>query len=210
MNRETFEHAVLTLLDRGATPRTLNLRAVAREVGCAHTNLYNYVSSYPELLWWTVRAALGRLMELTEGAGTPDGTDLIDGYVRFAVAHPAWYRLIWIDALEGDPPPEVAAYLAVPQQAFLAWMARRTGGTAGDEGFLRDVSLVHGYLHGELAAFVAGRLAVRPDEEVARIRAGVARLFPLLFDTEYAPAGTEPTATTSTATPSTGTTGENS
>ena len=51
ISREQIIDSALELLRNRRDVQSLNLREIARALGCAHTNLYNYFSSYPQLLW---------------------------------------------------------------------------------------------------------------------------------------------------------------
>ena len=177
--RDVFIGAVLEMLDEGVGLRDLNLRRVAKRAGCSHTNAYNYFVSYDELLWWSLRGALERMVTLAE----PASEDLIDVYVRYALDHPAWYRLVWLDPLTEPPPAEVAEYLAVPARVFATWVA--TNLWRGDQGGgALDLAtrVLHGYLHGELAAITTGRVAGRRDELVKRVREGTDILMNALME----------------------------
>ena len=179
VGREAFVGTVLEMLDEGVGIRELNLRAVARRVGCAHTNAYNYFASLEDLLWWSLRGALGRMV----GSADPAKDDLIARYIEFALEHPAWYRLVWLDPLGGLPPGEVAESLRLPADVFAGWVERHLGGG-------RDVELelatrvLHGYLHGELAAIVSGRVNGAREELFGRVRSGADALVRALFTTD--------------------------
>jgi AcrR family transcriptional regulator len=174
--RESFVDAVLDMLDEGTGIRDLNLRAVAKRVGCAHTNAYNYFASFEELLWWSLRGALERMIEFTD----PETEDLVAGYIAFALEHPAWYRLIWLDPLGGEPPASVKEYLPVPAGVFERWVEEHLGGARGID-VERATRILHGYLHGELAAIVSGRLAGSRDELTERVQSGADVLIGALF-----------------------------
>jgi len=177
--KEAFVNAVLAMLDEGLSLRELNLRKVARRVGCAHTNAYNYFESFEDLLWWSLKGALERMVD---AAGAGEG-DLIGSYIDFAQKHPTWYRLIWLDPLSGFPPDQVAAYLPVPGQVLTQWIAKITGGS--DSGAGDRIRILHGYLHGELAAITAGRVTGKPAELKDRVVSGARMLFKMLFNMDY-------------------------
>jgi len=179
VGREAFVGTVLEMLDEGVGIRELNLRAVARRVGCAHTNAYNYFASLEDLLWWSLRGALERMV----GFADPATDDLVARYIEFALEHPAWYRLVWLDPLGGPPPGEVAEFLRVPADVFARWVALRLGG-GGDVELELATRVLHGYLHGELAAIVSGRVTGGPDELFGRVRSGADALVRALFTTD--------------------------
>lgn len=176
--KEAFIDAVLSLLDGGMNLRELNLRKVAKRVGCAHTNAYNYFTSYEELLWWSLKGALERM---TAGVD-PERDDLTAAYTDFALDHPAWYRLIWLEPLGGEPPAAVLEYLAVPAQSYTRWLSARTGNEMPGETMEKKARIFHGYLHGELAAITAARVGGPKQELKKRVLTGAELLFDLLFD----------------------------
>lgn len=188
LNRTSFTTAVLQMLDDGARVRTLNLRAVARTVGCAHTNAYNYVASWNELLWWSVAAALNVLIDSVDA----EDADLLDAYITFGVTHPAWYQLIWMEPLRGEPPEAVRVALARPSHRFAQWLAARTGHLKVDDDALAMAArMLHGFMHGELSAWVAGRFGhpdgASPDAANAReqMNHGARALWNLIFKENY-------------------------
>lgn len=177
--RESFVDAVLAMLDEGTGIRELNLRAVAKRLGCAHTNAYNYFASFEELLWWSLRGALERMVRFTD----PETQDLIDGYIAFALEHPAWYRLIWLDPLGGEPPVAVQEFLQVPAGVFARWVEEHLGGSRGAD-LEPATRILHGYLHGELSAVVSGRIAGSDEQLMQRVRSGADVLITALFAQE--------------------------
>jgi len=188
--KDAFISAVLEMLDEGTALRDLNLRKVARRLGCAHTNAYNYFGSFEELLWWSLREALERMIERAAGdvaendgleSAGPAGGNLMEGYIDFALHHPAWYRLIWVEPLGGEPPREVSEYLDVPSRIYIEWLAGCTGREQGEEELAAGGRILHGYVHGELAAICSGRARINPEKLRSGLLAHTARLFALLF-----------------------------
>lgn len=176
--KEAFVNAVLAMLDEGVSLRDLNLRKVARRVGCAHTNAYNYFTSFEDLLWWSLKGVL----EYMTGMVDPDKGDLMRAYADFALDHPAWYRLIWLDPLSGDPPAGVAEYLPVPASVYTRWLRVRFGSGVDPAELELKGRLLHGYLHGELAAITAGRLTGSRADLSGRVCSGAQELIRLLFN----------------------------
>ncbi len=183
---ERFTMTVLEMLDQGTAVREVNLRTVARRVGCAHTNAYNYFASLEELLWWSLREALEQMVRGADaGAGQPTGTaDPLLRYIDFALEHPEWYRLVWLVPLNGPPPPEVLAYLPIPGQMLGEWLGgylAERGAVPQEADVQEGARILHRYIHGELAIRTTGRLS----EPAAQFRRSLvnttARLFQQLF-----------------------------
>ncbi len=84
IGRQAFIDEVLRLLDEGVPIRDLNLRRVAKELGCAHTNAYNWFKSQQELLWFALGSALEHLIALMPEDRMPllsEPGNLIERYV---------------------------------------------------------------------------------------------------------------------------------
>ena len=173
--RDRFVDAVLEMLDEGLGVREINLRTVARRLGYAHTNAYNYFASLEELLWWSLREALERMVQGDDASRSGPDQDPLGTYIDFAIEHPEWYRLVWLVPLNGPPPPEVLAYLPVPGRKLVGWIEDRLRGH-GDAGSHRadagaieanaieanaieaGARILHRYIHGELAILTTGRV----------------------------------------------------
>lgn len=168
--KERFVATVLEMLDDGVGMRELNLRTVARRLGCAHTNAYNYFTSLEDLLWWSLQEALERMVSgylSPNSSGSPRSAsapgDPLLTYIGFAVEHPEWYRLVWMVKLSTPPPPEVLAYLPVPGRMLVDWLTGYLGRSGGvnsvsEEEIAAGARILHRYIHGELTVFVTGRL----------------------------------------------------
>lgn len=180
--REQFIHGVLELLERGVGLREINLRRIARLVGCAHTNAYNYFASLQELFWYALDEALHRMVAYSEHArdpGAPAAPEpFLASHVQFAIDHPGLYRFIWLDSLSGEPPADVAEYLAVPGLLFRQALAQAAGLPTAQPAVVRGVRMVHGYLHGELCSYVARRL---PADDSAALKHELVANTMLLF-----------------------------
>jgi AcrR family transcriptional regulator len=180
--REQFIHGVLHFVERGVSLRQVNLRRLARHVGCAHTNAYNYFASLQELFWYALDEALHRMVAYSEPTSDPAAAaapePFIASHVQFAIDHPGLYRFIWLDSLTGDPPSDVAEYLAVPGQLFRRALAEAAGLATSEPAVVRGVRMVHGYLHGELCSYVAQRL---PADDPAALRRELVANGMLLF-----------------------------
>lgn len=196
--RHRFVAEALARIDATGGVRGVNLRELARALGCAHTNAYNYFESLDELLWHALVAAVEQLIAHTEAAMARRGgrtlSTFIGSQVDFALAHPGWYRLVWLEVLPGAPPAELLPLLRRPPALFaeiLAGLApmRLTRRQADDAA-----ELVHTYLHGALCKAVAGRAgragrAGAPDRGALRRRVtrDAGRLLELASREESAP-----------------------
>jgi AcrR family transcriptional regulator len=162
--------ALLQMIDSGRAFSELNMRKLARAVGCAHTNIYNYFSTWEELQWFALAEALAGLMRRLPGGSAGENIDLIPGpgesgnlievYLGYGVEYPHRYRFTWLDPITGSAPPEVEVVLTGPGRVFLRWLENSltkdapslVGNAYSIGGYL------HAYMHGELAFRAAHRI----------------------------------------------------
>lgn len=179
---QRFIDTVLEMLDEGHSLRALNLRQIARRAGCTHNNAYNYFASVEDLFWQSLKEALRRMIGEAEKEEQAAGEgDLMEAYINFAFRHPAWYRLIWLEPLQGPPPAGVSRFMKEPPRLYTDWLCAATGYPAGSRPIREGGALLHGFVHGELSAYVSGRLPVRKEEAKERIRNRTRDLFRILY-----------------------------
>jgi AcrR family transcriptional regulator len=177
------------MIDRGSRFGELNMRKLARTVGCAHTNIYNYFRSWEELQWAALANALDELVEQlpessADDVARPEASESpVAIYINYGLSYPHRYRFTWLDPITGSPPPDVEAVLAKPGRAFLRWLEASLNRDAPE--LLPHAQSVggylHGYMHGELAFRAAGRVRgvqPGPDELIGR----TARLYYATID----------------------------
>lgn len=102
--------AGMAALDSGTSVDELSLRALARTVGVSATAVYRHFPDKDALLFALALAGLDRMGALQRAAA--DAVALLGvraafcasggAYVRFALAHPGLFRLIWRMAPSGD------------------------------------------------------------------------------------------------------------
>ena len=106
--RRALVEAARAVLERDG-PQALSLRAVAREAGVSPAAPYHHFKDKSDLLNALAEEGFTALGEALKRAY--DSTSLGDigvGYVRFARAHPALYRVMYDAARNADSMPEVA------------------------------------------------------------------------------------------------------
>ena len=135
--RKTFHHgdlksalidATLALLDaRGVAG--ISLREVARAAGVSSGAPYHHFATRTDLL---AEVALRGFAALAEEIARAEGSSRLPGvrlerrvlaYLRFAVAHPAHYRTMFLDELRGSPPGAHVVYEAVARSSFASLAA---------------------------------------------------------------------------------------
>ncbi len=101
--REELLRATERLLEEVGSEDALSLRAVAREAGVAAPSIYRHFADKTELVWAALEVSYERLRaamaEASAAADTDDPVDLLRAqlraYCRYAVEHPAKYRLLY-------------------------------------------------------------------------------------------------------------------
>lgn len=162
-----LETALAAINDEGTSSK-VNLRELARRLGCAHTNLYNYYPSFDQLLWDAHGAALERMLDAVMSSPAKGGREkslssFYSAFADFYLSNRGWFRLLWADPLAGERPArhrergeEVVSLLV--EKLCAAY------GETSDVKLLFDVlHRVHCYLHGEVSIFIHGRGLIRED-----------------------------------------------
>ncbi|MEU8915520.1 MULTISPECIES: TetR/AcrR family transcriptional regulator [Streptomyces] len=100
--RDELLRATERLLEEVGSEDALSLRAVARAAGVAAPSIYRHFSDKTELVWATLEVSYERLAEAMAGAAAKAADDPVErlraqlrAYCRYAVAHPATYRLLY-------------------------------------------------------------------------------------------------------------------
>ena len=181
IGKQAFVDTTLRLLDDGLALRELNLRRLARELGCAHTNAYNYVSSFEELLWYALASALEQLMQATKAESTGllfEENSLLDAYCTFTKDHPAWFRLIWIEQLGSNIPADIVPILDQPSHMMRVWLKKSVGDRFDEETIIERGEILFSFLHGQLCLLSTGRM---PLSEYDGLNQRIDALARLLF-----------------------------
>lgn len=158
MNTRPYHHGDLraALVDAGLAaiesrgPEELSLRKLARAVGVSPTAVYRHFPDKKSLMAALARVGLDRLAQSQRasaeaaGGGTAGFKATGAAYVRFALANPGLFRLIFAHPLPDDLPPggEGADDAMAMLQANAAVLA--PAGTDPSAFALQSWSLVHG------------------------------------------------------------------
>jgi AcrR family transcriptional regulator len=182
---ERFVEVTLELIEEQGGSQNVSLREVARRVGCAPTNVYNYFDGFDGLLWEALRRAVAGYAQ-TLGEGLDDGMAPLDyfghvigNYVAYPQQHPGLYRFISLDPVnDGDYPGDVLETVEV----LVAWLvdvivACAPGTSRADAE--NAVFVIDAYISGESASLITGRAL--PGTDIAqRMLDNSVRLFTLL------------------------------
>lgn len=167
LDREQILNVTLDLLKDQENIRNVNLREIARCLGCAHTNLYNYYSDLDQIFWAALDLVLQRLETcLTANLNQqPDKKDRIktfySRFIDFYLENPGWFRLTWLEKLEGQRSQENINLTNQTVAVFTGTLADLYKDVYGADLPREQVKYilhtVHCYLHGEISIFLSGR-----------------------------------------------------
>ena len=183
---ERFVATALELIAEHGGSGQVNLRQVAKRLGCAHTNLYNYYASYPELLWEAFRRTLvvyrDWLVRDLDDSLSPDAylRRVLENLATFPQAHPGLYRFIASDRLPTEDIPRDVLEAVGAMKRWLAAACAAGSATvirSADATTIADIVLA--YVDGETLNLINERLV--PGEDIAaRIVDNALRLHRLL------------------------------
>jgi AcrR family transcriptional regulator len=156
LRRALIQASIELIAEKGVS--ALTLRGVARRVGVSHAASHHHFASKTELLAAVAMEGFEALAqaEREAAAATADPWDRFKAigraYLRFAVAHPAHFRVMFgRELVEGSQPPPEEQWVANPASRVLVEVATEAIATRGnaDEERVRVAviaawSLVHG------------------------------------------------------------------
>lgn len=185
---ERFVEETLALIAEKGGSSDVNLRAVSRRVGCAHTNVYNYFDSFDDLLWAAFRETLSHYGEsLARGLDSSLPADeyrrqLITNLVAYPQENPGLYRFIGSDPLGPEFPSDILETVVTMKR----WLFDRFAASAPnvDPAVAEEAcNIVYAYIDGETFNLINQRTV--PGEDVAgRIVTNAMRLLSLLAPTD--------------------------
>lgn len=189
VSKDLIIHTTLRLIEEKEGLKEVNLRGIAKEIECAHTNLYNYFSSFDEIMWESLGSVLLKMIHFVESNTISSDNDeevlysALEAIVTFSVTHPGWYRLIWLEPIEGEPSPQIAEILIRPAAGFNDSIKKASGGVITDEKASLVANILYSYLHGEVCKWINGRMPISSkDEMITMVMSNLKRLYTLLVN----------------------------
>ena len=185
---DRFIDTTLELIAEQGGSQGVNLREVARRMGCAHTNVYNYFASFDHLLWASFRRVLddyeAHLFSGLDDSVSGDGLlqQLVTRLVAYPQQHPGWYRFIGSDPITtGDFPADILEKVVEMKQQLFATFRRCAPGA--DSAVTDEAcNIIYAYIDGETFNLINERVV--PGEDVAgRIVGNSLHLFEVLTKT---------------------------
>ncbi len=168
-------HATLALFEQNGGSRGVNIRLIAARAKCVHTNIYKHFETFERLLWAAIEQALIQQTEYIEermgqlSENTCPLKAFLEAQIDYAQAHPALYRLFWLEPLNTPPPPEVLHRLGAMRAL---WYRLLTSSPEEAQVYSQREwpgPVVHSFFHGEVCKLV-GRNSFVPNAPEARDR----------------------------------------
>lgn len=154
---------------------SLNMREIARRVGCAHTNLYNYFPNFDSLLWSAMEVLLKQMQDFVFNESNEKKQNIdfalkvfFTRFTSFYLDHPGWFRLIWYKRMETPRPREHFEATVHLVDLMVDILVQATEGGANREKARYILHQVHCYLHGEISIFLAGKGLIMQEDEFRR------------------------------------------
>ena len=141
--RPALLRAAQKLLEKGG-PEALSLRELARRAGVSHNAPYRHFPQREALL--AALAADGFRL-LGEALARASGREMGEAYVRFALAHPQLFRLMFGGRLRISRHAQLAQAAAKPYEALLAAFRAQASIADPEKAAAAAWSLVHGLAH---------------------------------------------------------------
>lgn len=174
ITKDQIIEVALDLLKDKSDIRCVNLREIARVLGCAHTNLYNYFPSFNDLLWEAHMAIENQFIEQisqTLERVQDDKLKLYQFYFSLSelyLDNKGWFRLAWLDYID-DVRPEsdkiatenVVAAMVEMLEAIWLRIYPNVPDRERIHSVLHDV---HCYIVGEVSNFINGRGLIQDSE----------------------------------------------
>lgn len=163
ITKDSIIETTLSIISENEGIKDVNLRGLAKKLGCAHTNLYNYYYNINEILWDALGQVMLRMIAYVDTNIDKDGkyTDAIEqklmNIITFSINNRGWYRLIWLENIQGEPSPGVKDILQMPGRGFRESILKNSGNKLSETDAGRIAHMVTVYLHGELSRWINSR-----------------------------------------------------
>lgn len=187
VSKEIILEATLSLIDKNEGIKNVTLRDIAKKIGCAHTNLYNYFSSLDEIFWESLGQVLLMMMDYSSKGLSNEKDDegrfflILSNLIDFSMEHPGWYKFIWFESIGGNPSPEVTKILHKPGEGFSEFIKAGNNNISNEKANLIG-DMLHSYLHGELCKWINNRTFTnRREETKIMILSNLKHLYKLLI-----------------------------
>lgn len=175
ISKEMIIETTLILIEENGGIRDVNLRGIAKRIGCNHTNLYNYFNSLDEIFWESLGQAILNMIGYSDSnLDRIDDSEeklylLLSNMIDFSFQHPSWYRLIWLDHIKGEPSNEVFEVIKNGSGRFNEKILKSCNNKIGKKKAEEIADILFGYLNGEICIWISRR-AFESNVEKTKIK----------------------------------------
>lgn len=176
ITKEQIVETALELMRNKSDLRGLNLREIARTLGCSHTNLYNYFHSYNDLLWEAHVAILKISIEmLTKKLDMAETAEIrliyfFEAFVEMYLDNKGWFRLAWHEYIAGDRPKRDIETIEETNKMLNKYLAEiwkeLYGQYPNADAIKRVLHNTHCYIVGEISNYLLGRGLIENETEL--------------------------------------------
>jgi len=144
-------------------PSQVSFRSVARELGCAHTNLYNYFPNAETLVYESGESILQDMaLASSEGLGALKNAKarlerFYSNTLKLYLDHPGWFHLIWNSPSRTEKSSESEARMNRSIQLFVKTAQGSLKHCKNYEEAHNLIHTVNAYLLGELSIYFGGK-----------------------------------------------------
>lgn len=176
LTKEQIIETTLNLMGNESDLRRLNLRQIARSLGCAHTNLYNYFPSYNDLLWEAHMAIqeifMDMLIKKLDTARTAEQrfAYFFHAFAEMYLDNKGWFWLSWHEYIDGNRPQKDVELLEQINHKMNQCISEIWNEIYGQwpnaETIKRVLHNTHCYILGEVSNYLLGRGLIENDDEL--------------------------------------------
>lgn len=176
ISRKQVIDTVLELLQNNSDIDKLNFREIARKLGCAHTNLYNYFSTYSDLLWESHSAILNNFMNTLKeqmNNASPSELRVVSFFkiiVNMYMDNKGWFRLSWHEYIKGERSEkdiETAKTANGILNGYAMDICKELFKECPDKNSVKQVlHNTHCYIIGEISNYLLGRSFMDSEAEL--------------------------------------------
>lgn len=176
ITKEQIIETAVQLMKDSDSLSAINLREIARTLGCAHTNLYNYFSSYDDLLWEAHSAVQVIFMKIMtdkiNATSTAEKklTSFFAAFVDMYMDNKGWFRLSWHEYIQGERPQndiDATRKANVMVNDYISNIWYELFGKFPDRDKVeRVLHNTHCYIIGEISNYLLGRGLIEDEQEL--------------------------------------------
>lgn len=160
-----FVSTMIEMIEERNGTYPVNLREVAKRIGCSHTNVYNHFDGFDGLILSTLAQVIAMMNNHINTQISDEKTAIenykawIDGYIDFAINHVGLYRFLTADPTDTSQiPSSILMPLVTLREQQLQIAYSIIGARLANKETDDICDTVTTYLEGSLANYINGRI----------------------------------------------------